>query len=366
MLTPFDDFPIHPSADPIATPATGDPNHYDRYWFNGHQTRRRLLLRRRDGPLPGARRDRRRIQPRARRRRALHLRLGRDAARPLDRHRADPHRGRRADAHHPLRRRAQRARHRMRPDLPGHDRRHRGAAPAHDVARGHPADRPHPPDPVGHLGGHDLRRRRRAAHRPERGAGHARPLVGHAAGRSSRCRRNCVSRMPPGVLAVGAVALRRPLHPPGPPRARRRHAAGSRPRWSSTPSPTARPPWSTAGVRECHDIRYELDWEPGRREIKRARPLVRRPRSRARCSSSSRRCSPSACAASATGTRTGATAPSTATLETGRESIRSTTSIRSTSSSIHLQNLVIATMGDRTRCRRRRADRTSVPTSRAG
>ncbi len=37
MLTPFDDFPIHASADPVATPATGDPNHYDRYWFNGHQ-----------------------------------------------------------------------------------------------------------------------------------------------------------------------------------------------------------------------------------------------------------------------------------------------------------------------------------------
>lgn len=35
MLTPFDDYPIHPSADPIARPATSDPNHYDRYWFNG-------------------------------------------------------------------------------------------------------------------------------------------------------------------------------------------------------------------------------------------------------------------------------------------------------------------------------------------
>ena len=35
MLSPFDDYPIHPSADPIAHPATGDPNHYDRYWFNG-------------------------------------------------------------------------------------------------------------------------------------------------------------------------------------------------------------------------------------------------------------------------------------------------------------------------------------------
>ena len=37
MLTPFDDFPIHPSADPIAHPASGNPNHYDRYFFNGTQ-----------------------------------------------------------------------------------------------------------------------------------------------------------------------------------------------------------------------------------------------------------------------------------------------------------------------------------------
>src|SRR5687768_18441023 len=37
MLSPFDDYPIHASADPIVHPATGDPNHYDRYWFNGHQ-----------------------------------------------------------------------------------------------------------------------------------------------------------------------------------------------------------------------------------------------------------------------------------------------------------------------------------------
>ena len=36
MLTPWDDFPIHPGAEPIVHPSTGDPNHYDRYWFNGH------------------------------------------------------------------------------------------------------------------------------------------------------------------------------------------------------------------------------------------------------------------------------------------------------------------------------------------
>jgi hypothetical protein len=44
MLTPFDDYPIHPSADPIASPATGDPNHYDRYWFNGHQKHGEFFL----------------------------------------------------------------------------------------------------------------------------------------------------------------------------------------------------------------------------------------------------------------------------------------------------------------------------------
>lgn len=36
MLTPLDDYPIHQTAAPIAHPATGDPNHYDRFWFNGY------------------------------------------------------------------------------------------------------------------------------------------------------------------------------------------------------------------------------------------------------------------------------------------------------------------------------------------
>jgi hypothetical protein len=44
MLSPFDDYPIHPSADPIAHPATGDPNHYDRYWFNGVDRDGRFFL----------------------------------------------------------------------------------------------------------------------------------------------------------------------------------------------------------------------------------------------------------------------------------------------------------------------------------
>lgn len=37
MLTPFDDYPIHQTALPVAHAATGDPNHYDRYWFNGYR-----------------------------------------------------------------------------------------------------------------------------------------------------------------------------------------------------------------------------------------------------------------------------------------------------------------------------------------
>jgi hypothetical protein len=35
VLTPFDDYPIHQTPAPIAQPVSADPNHYDRYWFNG-------------------------------------------------------------------------------------------------------------------------------------------------------------------------------------------------------------------------------------------------------------------------------------------------------------------------------------------
>lgn len=37
MLTPLDDYPIHQTALPMAHPVSGDPNHYDRYWFNGYR-----------------------------------------------------------------------------------------------------------------------------------------------------------------------------------------------------------------------------------------------------------------------------------------------------------------------------------------
>src|SRR5439155_7367575 len=35
MITPWDDYPVHQTAMPVATPVSGDPNHYDRYFFNG-------------------------------------------------------------------------------------------------------------------------------------------------------------------------------------------------------------------------------------------------------------------------------------------------------------------------------------------
>ena len=36
MITPFDDYPIHQTAAPVAYPGTGDRNYYDRYFFNGY------------------------------------------------------------------------------------------------------------------------------------------------------------------------------------------------------------------------------------------------------------------------------------------------------------------------------------------
>ena len=36
MLNKLDDYPIHQTPEPIAVPATSDPNAYDRTWFNGY------------------------------------------------------------------------------------------------------------------------------------------------------------------------------------------------------------------------------------------------------------------------------------------------------------------------------------------
>ena len=44
MLTPFDDYPVHQTPEPITHPATGDPNHYDRYFFNGYEENGEFFL----------------------------------------------------------------------------------------------------------------------------------------------------------------------------------------------------------------------------------------------------------------------------------------------------------------------------------
>jgi hypothetical protein len=36
MITSFDDYPLHQSELPVAHTQSGDPNHYDRYFFNGY------------------------------------------------------------------------------------------------------------------------------------------------------------------------------------------------------------------------------------------------------------------------------------------------------------------------------------------
>ena len=44
LITPFDDFPIHQTAETLAVPSSSDRNHYDRYWFNGFSEEKDFLL----------------------------------------------------------------------------------------------------------------------------------------------------------------------------------------------------------------------------------------------------------------------------------------------------------------------------------
>lgn len=44
MITSFDDYPIHQTSEPIAHPESGDPGHYDRYFFNGYSTDGKLFF----------------------------------------------------------------------------------------------------------------------------------------------------------------------------------------------------------------------------------------------------------------------------------------------------------------------------------
>jgi hypothetical protein len=55
MLTPFDDYPIHQTAMPVAQTFSGDANHYDRYFFNGYDADRGLFFAAAMGHYPNRR-----------------------------------------------------------------------------------------------------------------------------------------------------------------------------------------------------------------------------------------------------------------------------------------------------------------------
>lgn len=44
MITSFDDYPIHQTSEPVAHPESGDPGHYDRYFFNGYSKDGKLFF----------------------------------------------------------------------------------------------------------------------------------------------------------------------------------------------------------------------------------------------------------------------------------------------------------------------------------
>ena len=44
MSTAFDDYPVHQTSKPVAHTVSGDPNHYDRYFFNGYDPEGRIFF----------------------------------------------------------------------------------------------------------------------------------------------------------------------------------------------------------------------------------------------------------------------------------------------------------------------------------
>ena len=213
MLSKFDDYPIHQTSLPIAQPATGDRNAYDRYWFNGYQDDGEFYFGIGARAVPEPRHPRLRPEHRARRRAARVPRLAPRAPRAhRPPHRAVRDRRAGADAPHPGHDRRQRHRHRGRPHL------HR---PHRVCGRGPPDPFPRPPpdhgrDPlraVRHVGGRDPLRRQDRADRCRAGLRHQGPQLGRAGCRHPRPGpRAHAAGLDAGLLPVGAVALGRSLH----------------------------------------------------------------------------------------------------------------------------------------------------------
>jgi hypothetical protein len=344
VLSPFDDYPIHPSADPIAHPATGDPNHYDRYWFNGHQKDGAFYFGAAMGHYPV-----RGVVDAA-------FSLVRDGvehsvfasgAMPLDRSTAiGPIRVEVLEPIRTIRYVVEPNEHGIECDL---------TFRARTVAVEEPRQRR--VSPVGILtmdhtrltqwgtwegyisvDGVDMRIDPRDVPGTRDRSWGMRPAGQQL--QTNRPREGVQAFWLWAPLHFGDRFTHLALH---------ENADGSR--WLESalvldPMPGGAVPWSTAGVRECHDIRYALDWEPGRREIKRAELWFDDPAEgevhielekvftfRMRGIGYSH-------PYWGHGSNHGE-------LETGRESIKLDEFDPLDFSSIHLQNLVIAKMGDR-------------------
>lgn len=344
MLSPFDDYPIHPSADPIATPATGDPNHYDRYWFNGHQRDGDFYLGAAMGHYPV-----RGIIDAA-------FSLVKDGvehsffasgAMPLDRGTTvGPIRIEVLEPMRTIRFIVEPSEHGISCDL---------TFRATTVAIEEPRQQRRSPEGIlltDHtrlaqwgtwegtvvLDGDELRIDPTEVSGTRDRSWGVRPV-----GEQIQ-----VVRQP---MPFQVFWLWAPLHfgDRFTHLALHEHEDGRR--WLETalvlhPIPSDAPPWAKAGVRECHDIDYELEWEPGRREIRRARlsfydPVEGETHIEVEKVFTFRmRGIGYWHPAWGHGSYHGQ-------LETGRESIRLDDFDPTDFASIHLQNLVIAKMGDR-------------------
>jgi hypothetical protein len=328
VLSPFDDFPIHPSADPIAHPATGDINHYDRYWFNGHQRDGAFYFGAAMGHYPvrgvidaafSIVRD------------GVEHSIFASGAMPTDRSTTiGPIRIDVVDAMRTIRYVVEPNEHGIACEL---------LFRATTVAVEEPRQQRRTPEGIlltDHtrltqwgtwegtvtVDGDELQIDPVEVSGTRDRSWGVRPIGEQVQ----------VIRQP---MPFQVFWLWAPLHfgDRFTHLAVHEHEDGRR--WLETalvidPIPDGAPAWSTAGVRECHDIRYELEWEPGA-EKSNARDCGSMIPMRERSSSRSRRSSPSACAGSVTGTHTGATEPSTARSRPGASRSDSTTSIPPTS-----------------------------------
>jgi hypothetical protein len=345
VLSPFDDYPIHPSADPIAHPATGDPNHYDRYWFNGTQKAGEFYIGATMGHYPvrgvvdagfSLVRD------------GVEHSIFASGSMPLDRSTTvGPFRIEVVEPIKTIRYVVEPNEHGIECDL---------TFRATTVAVEEPRQTTRSPEGVLTMDHTRLTQWGRWEGTVVVAGDELRVTPDEVPGTRDRSwgmrpvgkqlETNRGGRMPQ------AFWLWAPLHFEDRFTHLALHEYPDGTRWLETslvldPLPAGAAPWSTAGVRECHDLRYQLEWEPGRREIRRADFWFQHPTEgevhielekvftfRMRGIGYSH-------PYWGHGTNHGE-------LETGSESIKLDDFDPTDFHSLHLQNLVIARMGDRT------------------